>query len=170
MRSRFARLRVTDAREATELVRKLPTYLRLVWGLLRDPRVPLRQKGLLALVVGYLVAPFDLIPDFIPILGQVDDIAVTLLVVDLFIRGAPREIVDEHLARIARNEDVVREDLAQAQRLLGEGFTRIRDNLERILERTGSRARPGRDAFGDWTERAGRSDGARHGEERQGRP
>lgn len=168
MRDRVARrLGVADARQAAGLVRKLPTYARLVWNLMRDPRVSLRHKGLLALLAGYIVAPIDLIPDFIPILGQVDDVAVTLLVLDLFIRSAPREVVDDHLARIARNEDTLREDLAQAQRVLGDSYTRIRDNLERILERTGTRSRSADDA----AESPGRSAEreARHREDGQGR-
>lgn len=157
-----SRIRVSDVGQAIALVRKLPTYVRLVWGLLRDPRVPLGQKGLLVLLAGYLLTPLDIIPDFIPILGQVDDIAVTLLVIDLFIRSAPREIVDEHLARISRDEDVVRKDLAQAQRVLGESFTYIRDNLERVLERTGRRVRSTTDAAGaleSWEDRRGDRDG-----------
>lgn len=157
-----SRIRVSDLGQAVQLVRKLPTYVRLLWGLLRDPRVPLRQKGLLVLLAGYLLTPLDIIPDFIPILGQVDDVAVALLVFDLFIRSAPREVVDEHLARISRDEDFVRQDLAQAQRVLGDSFTYIRDNLERVLERTGGRVRSERDAAGaleSWEERRGDRDG-----------
>jgi uncharacterized membrane protein YkvA (DUF1232 family) len=135
------RLDVRNPKEVLDLVRKLPTYVRLVWGLLRDPRVPLLSKGLLVLLAGYLINPIDVIPDFIPVLGQLDDIAVVLLVLDLFIRSAPREIVDEHLGRIARNEDDLRRDLAQAERLLGETFVRLRDNLVGILERSGRRFR-----------------------------
>lgn len=157
-----SRIRVSDLGQAVQLVRKLPTYVRLLWGLLRDPRVPLRQKGLLVLLAGYLLTPLDIIPDFIPILGQVDDVVVALLVFDLFIRSAPREVVDEHLARISRDEDFVRQDLAQAQRVLGDSFTYIRDNLERVLERTGGGVRAERDAAGaleSWEERRGDRDG-----------
>lgn len=157
-----SRIRVSDLGQAVQLVRKLPTYVRLLWALLRDPRVPLRQKSLLVLLAGYILTPLDIIPDFIPILGQVDDIAVALLVFDFFIRSAPREVVDEHLARIALDEDAVRRDLAQAQRVLGDSFSYIRDNLERILERTGRRARSERaaaDALESWEARRGDRDG-----------
>lgn len=132
---------VRSPKEALDLVRKLPTYVRLVWGLLRDARVPLLSKGLLVLLAGYLINPIDVIPDFIPVLGQLDDIAVVLLVLDLFIRSAPKEVVDDHLGRIARNEDDLRRDLAQAERLLGETFVRLRDNLVGILEKSGKRFR-----------------------------
>src|ERR671936_1907234 len=124
-----------------DLVRKLPMYVRLIWALLRDPRVPVTRKGILILLAGYLVNPIDLIPDFIPVIGQLDDIAVTLLVLDLFIRSAPKEVVDEHLARIARNEDDLRHDLEQAERLLGDTYTKVRDNLQGILVKGGTRFR-----------------------------
>jgi uncharacterized membrane protein YkvA (DUF1232 family) len=59
--------------------------------LLGDPRVPRRAKVALALVVPYLALPFDLIPDFIPVLGQLDD----ALVVVLALRYAARRAVDD---------------------------------------------------------------------------
>jgi uncharacterized membrane protein YkvA (DUF1232 family) len=128
-----------NPKELFDLVRKLPTYARLVWALLRDPRVPATRKGLLVLLAGYLVNPIDIIPDFIPVIGQLDDIAVTLLVVDMFIRSAPRDVVDEHLARIARNEDDLRRDLRQAEQLLGDTYTKLRDNLDNVLNKGGRR-------------------------------
>ena len=143
MRDRLSR---RNAKEALDLVRKLPTYIRLVWALLRDPRVPVTRKGLLVLLAGYLINPIDIIPDFIPVLGQLDDVAVTLLVLDVFIRSAPKEVVDEHLARISRNEDDLRRDLAQAERVLGKGYERLRDNLVGVLERSGKRFRSAEDA------------------------
>ncbi len=128
-------------REALDLVRRLPAYVRLAWALLRDPRVPLARKGLLVLLAGYLVNPIDVIPDFIPVLGQLDDVAVTLLVLDVFIRSAPPEVVDEHLARISRNEDDLRRDLARVEELLGGAYVRLRDNLPGILSQSGKRFR-----------------------------
>lgn len=135
------RLRGRTPQEAIDLVRKLPSYIRLVWALLRDPRVPVTRKGLLVLLAAYIVNPIDLIPDFIPVLGQLDDIAVTLIVLDLFIRSAPKEVVDEHLARISRNQDDLRRDLEQAERVLGGTFGWLRDNLVGILKKGGTRFR-----------------------------
>ncbi len=148
--------RPRDIGGAIELVRKLPTYARLVWGLLRDPRVPAAQKLILAGIAGYLVLPLDLIPDFIPLMGQIDDVAVVLLGLDLFIRSAPQDVVEEHLARITRNSDDFTRDAEAAQRLLGDRFTAIRGNLERILTRQRARfddpARAG-DALEAWDKR-----------------
>ena len=162
MRSASRAWKPADARQAIAIVRKLPLYARLVWGLLRDRRVPLGQKGLLVLVAGYIVSPLDVIPDFIPVLGQLDDVAVTLLVLDLFIRSAPKEVVDDHLARIARDQDDLRRDLEQAQRALGKNFVHLRDNLQRILERRGKRFRSDAQAasgLDEWQDRKGE----RHG-------
>lgn len=150
----------SSPREALDLVRKLPGYARLVWALLRDPRVPLTSKGLLVLLAGYLINPIDIIPDFIPVLGQLDDVAVTLLVLDVFIRNAPPDVVAEHLARISRNEDELHEDLERTRRLLGGTFERIRDNLQRVLERSGKRFRSADEAasgLDEWEEREGGS-------------
>jgi uncharacterized membrane protein YkvA (DUF1232 family) len=127
--------RPRDIGGAIDAVRKLPSYARLVWGLARDARVPAAQKLVLVGVIGYLLMPLDIIPDFIPVLGQLDDVAVLLLGLDLFIRAAPDEVVNEHLARIEKGRDDLTRDMAQVQSLLGDRFTTIRGSLDRILER-----------------------------------
>ena len=125
----------SDIGGAIEAVRKLPTYARLVWGLARDPGVPAPMKLILVGIIGYLLMPIDIIPDFIPVLGQLDDVAVVLLGLDLFIKSAPSDVVDTHLARIAKGRDDLSKDMDQIQGLLGDRFTGIRDDLGRILER-----------------------------------
>lgn len=124
-----------DLGEAIELVKQLPAYARLAWDLLRDGRVPPEQKLILAAVGAYVLMPLDIIPDFIPGLGQVDDVAIVLLGLRWFIRSAPEEVVSEHLAKIARNEDDLTRDLDRAQRLLGEGFAKVREEFDRIVSR-----------------------------------
>ncbi len=124
-----------DVPEVVDLIRHLPTYIRLVWALLRDPRLPARQKLILAGIGGYVILPIDLIPDFVPVLGQLDDLAVVLLGLDLFIRSAPPELVDEHLAKIAQDKDQLRRDIARAERLLGDRLDGVRDTVERIRTR-----------------------------------
>ena len=78
--------------------------LRLGWRLLRDPRVPALPKWLApAFMVLYVVSPLDAIPDFIPILGQLDDvgvIALALAAIAMLVRWSPREIVAEHAAAL----------------------------------------------------------------------
>ena len=124
-----------DLTEAVDLMRRLPTYIRLVWALLRDGRVPAAQKLILVGIGGYIVLPIDLIPDFVPVLGQLDDIAVVLLGLDLFIRSAPPAIVDEHLTRITQDRDQLSRDIATAERIFGDRLTDVRATLEKVLQR-----------------------------------
>lgn len=119
------------------VVIKLPTYARVVWGLLRDPRTPLGLKGILAAALAYVVLPVDLIPDVIPILGQADDLTVLLLVLDLFVQNAPPEVRAEHAARARNGTADLDRDLARLRELIGDRYDRIRDNLPDMLERYG---------------------------------
>ena len=80
-----------DPKEALDMLRKMPAYARLIWALARDPRVPIQQKLVLGAVAGYLVFPIDIIPDFIPVLGQLDDLGVLIFGLDFFIRTRPRK-------------------------------------------------------------------------------
>lgn len=65
----------------------------------RDPRVPWHVKALAAIVAGYAVSPIDLIPDFIPVLGLIDDAILVPLGFYLAFRLIPPEILAEHRAR-----------------------------------------------------------------------
>jgi uncharacterized membrane protein YkvA (DUF1232 family) len=64
---------------------------------MRDPRVPWPAKIIAAAVVAYVASPIDLIPDFIPGLGHVDDLLVALIGGALLLRSVPRHVVEEHL-------------------------------------------------------------------------
>ena len=119
------------------LVVKLPTYARMVWGILRDPRTPIGLKGMLAAALAYVVMPVDLIPDVIPILGQADDLTVLLLVLDLFIQNAPAEVRAEHTARANDGTADLDRDLARLRSLMGDRFDRIRGDLPDLLDRYG---------------------------------
>lgn len=119
------------------IVVKLPTYARMVWGIMRDPRTPIGLKGLLAAALAYVVLPVDLIPDVIPILGQADDLTVLLLVLDLFIQNAPAEVRAEHAARARSGNADLDRDLQRLRGLMGHRFDDIRDNLPDLLDRYG---------------------------------
>ena len=81
---------------ARDVARFIPDCIVLVTGLLRDPRVPRRHKRLLGLLVGYLALPFDLVPDFIPIAGHVDDALVVVLTLRIVLRSSGSELLREH--------------------------------------------------------------------------
>lgn len=76
----------------------------------RDPRVPWYAKALAVVVAGYALSPIDLIPDFIPVLGYLDDVILVPLGVLLVIRLIPPEIMAEHrgLAEAAQERPVSR--------------------------------------------------------------
>jgi uncharacterized membrane protein YkvA (DUF1232 family) len=82
--------------EARALAGFIADCLMLVRGLLRDHRVRRRHKLLLAALLTYLAMPFDLVPDFIPVAGQLDDVLVVGWVMRRLVRGAGAEIVREH--------------------------------------------------------------------------
>ncbi|MBI2413580.1 MAG: DUF1232 domain-containing protein [Deltaproteobacteria bacterium] len=62
---------------------------------LKDKRTPKGAKVLLALAIGYMLMPFDLIPDFLPIIGHVDDVIIVPLLFYLAIRMIPKEVIEE---------------------------------------------------------------------------
>jgi uncharacterized membrane protein YkvA (DUF1232 family) len=76
----------------------------------RDPRVPWYAKAMAVVVAGYALSPIDLIPDFIPVLGHLDDVILVPLGVPLVIRMIPSEIMAEHrdLAAAAQQRPVSR--------------------------------------------------------------
>jgi uncharacterized membrane protein YkvA (DUF1232 family) len=65
----------------------------------RDPRVPWYAKAIVVLVVAYAVSPIDLIPDFIPVLGYLDDLLLLPLGIALAIRLIPAEVWQDCVAR-----------------------------------------------------------------------
>lgn len=79
------------------LKRKLALY-RLV---LKDPRTPVMPKILLWLAVGYTLLPFDLIPDFLPVVGHIDDVIIVPLLVVIAMRLIPAEIVEDCRRKLA---------------------------------------------------------------------
>ena len=119
------------------MVVTLPTYVRVVWGIVRDPRTPIGLKGILGASLLYVAMPFDLIPDAIPVVGRADDLTVLLLVLDLFVQNAPSEVRAEHVARARNGTADLDRDLERLRGLMGHRFDRIRDNLPELLERYG---------------------------------
>lgn len=73
-----------------------PRLVKLVWRLARDPRVPARSKAVLFILAGYLASPVDLLPDFIPGVGHLDDLVVAAFALDQILNRVPPEIVREH--------------------------------------------------------------------------
>jgi len=92
----------TPRQNQASLLVELVRNGRLVWRLLRDARVATATKLLIPGLVGaYLLWPVDLLPDVIPLLGQIDDLVLLALGAKLFIQLCPPEIVQQHRTDLA---------------------------------------------------------------------
>jgi uncharacterized membrane protein YkvA (DUF1232 family) len=74
----------------------IPDFLKLLFRLLKDGRVPMAEKAMLIGTVVYVVSPLDLLPDFIPFLGQLDDIYLVSIVLLRLLSRTPADVVNEH--------------------------------------------------------------------------
>jgi uncharacterized membrane protein YkvA (DUF1232 family) len=77
-------------------IKQLPAYLRLLGGLLTDRRVSSVDKLLVAGAIAYIAMPIDLIPDFIPFIGEVDDVFVLVLALQRLVSNAGRPVLLAH--------------------------------------------------------------------------
>lgn len=85
------------------LLRALLFDVRLGARLLREPAVPLATKAVMPLALVYLISPIDVLPDFVPVLGQLDDLALVYVALKLFLRLCPPAAVAfHHAAALAR--------------------------------------------------------------------
>jgi len=78
--------------------------LRLAVRLLREPAVPLGAKLVPALGLAYFIFPLDVVPDFLPIIGQLDDLGVILITLEIFVHLCPPAVVQHHQATMARGQ------------------------------------------------------------------
>ena len=88
-----------------EIALFLPNFVVLLKRLLGDPRVPRKSKLILGATIVYLVSPIDVVPDFVPGLGQLDDVVVALLALHSILNRVDGEVVVEHWPG---NENVIR--------------------------------------------------------------
>jgi uncharacterized membrane protein YkvA (DUF1232 family) len=93
--------------DARALAGFIPDCIVLVRRLLADPRVPRSRKGLLGAVIGYLALPFDLVPDFIPVVGQLDDAIVVAAALRIVLRSEGPELLTELWPGPAASRNVI---------------------------------------------------------------
>ncbi len=77
-------------------VRHLPQYVRLLGGLVTDRRVALADKLIVLAAIAYIVMPLDLIPDFIPFFGEIDDLFILVLALQRLVSNAGRAVLLDH--------------------------------------------------------------------------
>jgi uncharacterized membrane protein YkvA (DUF1232 family) len=83
-------------RTVVHYIRQLPHFLRLLFGLVTDPRVAMVDKLLVFGAIAYIVTPIDLIPDFIPFIGEVDDVYLLVIALQRLISNAGRIVLLDH--------------------------------------------------------------------------
>lgn len=83
-------------RKMRELLLFIPNLMRLLLGLLRDERVSQADKAILAGIIMYVIVPLDVIPDFIPFIGQVDDSYLLAISILRLLNRADRRVVMDH--------------------------------------------------------------------------
>jgi uncharacterized membrane protein YkvA (DUF1232 family) len=97
-----ARRQPEAAKQLVKRVLRLPwrAKFKLVGRLLADARVPLGVKAVVPFLIFYLAMPLDIIPDFLPVIGHLDDLLVLLVGVSLFVRFTPVAVIEEHLVAL----------------------------------------------------------------------
>lgn len=84
---------------------RLATYLIALWKLFKHPQTPRAAKVTAVLVLAYVLSPIDLIPDFIPVLGQLDDLVIVPLGIALVSRLTPRPLWESLLREAEASRD-----------------------------------------------------------------
>jgi uncharacterized membrane protein YkvA (DUF1232 family) len=90
-----------------------------LWRLFKDKRVELKTKVLVGGIIAYIASPIDLLPDFIPMIGKIDDVAVVFFAMNKIINEVPEEVI---LANWTGKEDIikiVKEAVAFISKLVG---------------------------------------------------
>ncbi len=97
---------------------RAPVYGRLIAELAVDGRVPWSRKAILGMAAMYVMSPIDLIPDFVPFISRVDDVMVTIIALDLFLEGVPRELMIEKMYTLGIDGRELERDMEAARRFL----------------------------------------------------
>ena len=126
MRLNLARVRA--------LLFDVPRTGKLAYCLMRDRRVPLGPKVAAGTALGLIVSPLD-IPAWVPVIGDLDVLALGVLAVKVFVDACPEPVVEEHRAELERGESIFDHDFRFALALAREGVRRLSARAERIVSR-----------------------------------
>lgn len=95
----------------TAMARRMPAYLKLAWRLAKDPLLSKARRAAVIGAAGYLASPVDLVPGVIPVLGQLDDIAVAIAALKIALSGLDPERRRVHLESVGLADDDLAADL-----------------------------------------------------------
>lgn len=100
------------------IVGRMPVYARLMYMLYSDPAVSKRRKVHLSVGLLYAVSPIDLVPGIIPVIGQLDDIAIALSALAGALKKLPPERRDDYLSKTGLSVEVIERDLEAAKAIM----------------------------------------------------
>ena len=113
---------------------RAPVYGRLMFELARDGRVPWSRKALLGFAAVYVASPIDVIPDFVPFIGRFDDVLVTVVAIDLFLEGVPRELMIEKMYTLGIDGRELERDMEAARRFVPLPFRSLARRVPALME------------------------------------
>lgn len=97
------------------IAKELPRYGKLTYCLYRDPRVPVRNKMALGAAIALILNPVVDVPLRLPVFGEMDAVALTVLAIRMFVERAPKEVVAEHQERIALGTSIFDQDIRDSR-------------------------------------------------------
>ena len=119
---------------AKEVLVDVPRHGKLAYCLLRDDRVPAAPKAVLLAALGLIVSPIDF-PAWIPVLGELDMLALGVLAVQTFIEACPEDVRREHEAALAANASTFDRDFSDTLSALRDGAARIARRVQARIQR-----------------------------------
>jgi uncharacterized membrane protein YkvA (DUF1232 family) len=120
---------------AKELLIEVPQHGKLAYCLLRDPRVPAAPKAAVLAALALIVSPIDF-PAWVPVLGELDMLALGVLAVKTFIEACPENVRREHEAALKAGESIFDRDLHDTVSAAREGTGRLVNRVRsRVLRR-----------------------------------
>jgi uncharacterized membrane protein YkvA (DUF1232 family) len=128
--------------EMSRLIRHLPAYARLAWALARDPRLSKARRAVVMAGAAYVLSPIDAIPGIVPVLGQLDDIAIALAVIRVALDGLKPEVRAQKLSAAGLSEQDLADDIAATKSMvvwLGRSGLRGGKRLVSAVTATGGR-------------------------------
>jgi uncharacterized membrane protein YkvA (DUF1232 family) len=132
-------LRILNFVPFLPLAGRAPMYARLLWALATDPRVPTARKALLGLAGAYIVSPIDLVPERIPFVGAIDDVAVMVLAIDVFLEGLPESLLQEKLEELGIPRAELESDLSRVRRVVPAPIRAVIARVPGFIERVAAR-------------------------------
>jgi hypothetical protein len=115
---------------ARALLFEVPRTAKLTYCLMRDRRVPLGPKVAVGAALTLVFSPLD-VPGWVPVIGDLDLLALGVLTVKVFVDACPEEVVSEQRAAVAGGESLFDRDLRLALGLVGDGIRRLRGTNHR---------------------------------------